>query len=146
MLSLVATSILYPELIIRSTVSLATNLTTSVGYLVSISKSDIELQNLLVDNDIIADINIIKTFIEEKEITNHSETVRICINNLSNTLSELEKNIASITIKIESHKDRWFSYIRSYNISEEKKKIPFLVDKMKHRFDLLIKICSNLTL
>ena len=145
MLSLVATSMLYPELIIRSTVSLATNLTASVSYLVSISKSDIELQNLLVTNDIIDDINIIKTFIEEKELTNHSETVRICINNLSNTLSELEKNIASITRKIESHKDIWFNYFRSYNISEEKKQIPFLINKMKHRFDLLIKICSNLT-
>ena len=144
MLSLVATSILYPELIIRSTVSLATNLTTSVSYLVSISKSDVELQNLLVTNDIIDDINVIKTFIEEKELTNHSETVRMCIHNLSNTLSELEKNISSITLKIESHKELWFSYMRSYNINDEKKQIPFLITKMKHRFDLLIKICSNL--
>jgi hypothetical protein len=143
MLSIVASRIIYPELIIRSCVSIATNLVTSVNYLVSISKSDIELQSMLTTNDIIEDINIIKTFIEEKQTTNHSETVRICIYNLSNTLSELEKNIKSITIKIETHKQLWFNYFRSYNIGEEKKQIPFLINKMKHRFELLIKICAN---
>ena len=52
MLSLVAGSILLPELIIRSTVSITTNLITSVNYLISISKSDSELQNMLINNDI----------------------------------------------------------------------------------------------
>jgi len=143
MLSIVASRILYPELIIRSCVSIATNLVTSVNYLITISKSDAELQNLLTANDIIEDINIIKTFIEEKQITNHSETVKICIENLNITLSELEKNIKSITTKIEMHKHLWFNYLRSYNIVEEKKQIPFLINKMKHRFELLIKICAN---
>ena len=144
MIAIVASSILYPELIIRSSVSIATNLMTSVAYLVSISKSDVELQTMLVSNDIIEDINIIKVFIEEKSIENHSETVTICIKNLSSTLSELEKHVNSITLKIEFHKHLWFSYFRSYNISEEKKVIPCLIEKMKHRFELLLKICSNL--
>ena len=41
MLNLVASSILYPEIIIRSSVSIASNLITSVHYLSSITKNDI---------------------------------------------------------------------------------------------------------
>jgi hypothetical protein len=144
MLSLVAGSILLPEIIIRSTVSITTNLITSVNYLISISKSDSELQNMLINNDIIEDISIIKHFIEEKQHTNSSNTVHICIQNLNKTLTELEKNINSITTKIEAHKQLWFGFMRSYNITEEKTLIPILINQLKHRFEILIKISSNL--
>jgi len=144
MLALVASSIIYPELILRSSVSLATNLVTSVNYLITISHSDSELQNMLVSNDIIADINIIKNFIEEKEHKKHGQTTQVCLENLNKTLVELEKNIKSITDKIENHKNLWFNQIRSYNISQEKIVIPQLITQMKHRFKMLIKVTSSL--
>ena len=96
--SIVASTIIYPELILRSSVSLATNLVTSVNYLISISRSDIELQNLLISNDIIEDINIIKNFIEEKANKKHCQTTQVCIENLNKTLIELEKNIKNMIV------------------------------------------------
>lgn len=139
-LTLVANRIMYPEIIIRSVVSLTSNLIYSVKYLSTISKADFELQKLLVTTDILHDIIVIKSFIEEKDKTGH--TLDVCIQNLNETLSELELNISSITSKIENHNKLWFGYFRSYNINSEKEQIPFLIEKLKHRFDLLIKIKS----
>jgi hypothetical protein len=145
MLNLVASSILYPEIIIRSSVSIASNLITSVQYLSSITKNDIEIQNLL---DIVEDIVIIKTFIEEKKNNSNnnyeSKTVDMCIDNLNQTLYQLEANINSITEKIQTHKDKWFNKFRAYDISAEKNHIPILIKQMRHKFELLIKVSSNL--
>ena len=144
MLTIVSGSIILPELILRSTVSIASSLITSANYLVSISKNDFELQKILIESDIIEDISILKHFIEEKETQNHSNTVSNCIQNLNKTMKELEENISSITSKIENHKNLWFGLVRSYNIYEEKKQIPILITQLKHRFEILIKISSSL--
>ena len=144
MLSIVASQIAYPELILKSSVSIASSLVTSVKYLISISKDDIDLEGMLITNDIIEDINVIKTFIHEKQDKNTSDTVNLCINNLSKTLEELEKHISNITNKIENHKTLWFNSFRSYNINHEKAVIPLLIRQMKHRFDLLVQITSSL--
>jgi len=138
-LTLVANQIMYPEIIVRSVISLSTNLIYSVKYLATISKNDFELQKLLSKTDILHDIIVIKSFIDE---TGKNHTVDVCIENLRETLSDLESNISSITSKIENHNKLWFSYFRSYNINLEKEQIPFLIEKLKHRFDLLIKIKS----
>ena len=97
MLSLVANQILYPEVIIRSTISITSNLITSATYLNSLIKTNSKLQNLLNLNDIIEEIGIIKSFIEEKQQKPHkSRTIDICLENLGQILSELEKNVNSI--------------------------------------------------
>jgi hypothetical protein len=57
-------------------------------------------------------------------------------------LTQLENNINSITQKIQNHGKLWFGFMRSYGIEKEKKQIPILIDKMHHRFELLIKISS----
>jgi hypothetical protein len=144
MLTLVAGSIILPEIILRSAVSISSNLITSVNYLKSISKYDEELQTIIEYNDIVEDINIIKNYIQEKEHCKNGPTVETCIKNLTNTLVDLEKNIKIITEKIESHEHLWFRYFRSYNIGEEKKKIPLLIKQLKHRFDLLIQVSLSL--
>ena len=143
MLSIVANQIFYPEVIIRSTISITSNLITSATYLNSLIKSNSKLQNLLNLNDIIEEIGIIKSFIEEmEEKKQHSRTLHICIENLRQILSELEINVNSITYKIENHKNLWFNYIRSFDIDNESKVIPILKEKMKQRFEILIKISS----
>jgi hypothetical protein len=142
MMSIVASQILYPEIVIRSTVSIASNLVSSASYLNSLIKHDTNLQNLLNLNDIIEDIGIIKSFIEEKQKQNKSKTLGICLENLGQILKELEKNIDSVIYKIENHKNLWFNSIRSYNITNESKNIPILLEKMKHRFEIVIKISS----
>ena len=144
MLSIVASQIVYPDLIIRSSISIANSLVSSVRYLISISKDDVDLESILITNDIIEDINVIKTFIHEKQDKNTSDTVKLCIDNLSKTLEDLEKHIINITTKIEVHKKLWFNYFRSYNITHEKALIPILIRQMKHRFDLLVQITSSL--
>jgi enoyl-[acyl-carrier-protein] reductase (NADH) len=102
------------------------------------------LQTILISNDIIEDINVIKTFIHEKQDSNTSETIKLCIENLNKTLEELEKFIHSITVKIENHKKLWFNYFISYNINEEKIFIPLLISQMKHRFNLLVQVSASL--
>ena len=113
MMSIVASQMLYPEILIRSTVSIASNLVASATYLNSLIKHDTHLQNLLNLNDIIEDIGIIKSFIEEKEKQNTSKTLGICLENLSQILQELEKNIDSVIHAIENHKHLWFNYFRN---------------------------------
>lgn len=141
MLPIVAASMLYPEIIIRSSVSITSNLIASISYLSTISRNDFELQKLL---DIVEDITIIKTFVEEKESTTNSKTIGMCIKSLNDPLMKLEHVIDSITKKIHSHKDKWFNSIRSYDIAKEKEQIPVLVNQMKHRFEMLIKVSSTL--
>jgi hypothetical protein len=138
--TLVARQLLYPELIIKTITTISTNLISSVHYLSTISKNDIELQKLLITSDITQDILIIKSFIEENKYSEESHTILACINNLNETLSDLELNINSITKKIEEHNKLWFKYFRYYDISNEKEVVPILIEKLRHRFNMLIKI------
>lgn len=140
--SIVASQMLYPELIVKTITTLSTNLIFSVQYLIKISQNDLELQKILIKSDILQDINIIKSFIEESKYKEKSSTILSCIHNINETLEELEKNITSITQKIKEHDEKWLKYFRSYDISIEKEIIPFLIDKLKHRFDMLIKIST----
>ena len=142
MMSIVASQILYPEIVIRSTISIASNLVYSVKYLNSLITHDTHLQNLLNLNDIIEDIGIINSFVEEKQKQNKSKTLDICLENLGQILNDLEKNINSVIYKIENHKKLWFKSFRSYNINDEIKNIPILLEKMNHRFEIVIKISS----
>ena len=135
------TSILYPELILRNSITITNSLITSVKYLSSISKHDHNLQNLL---NIIEDINVIKSFIDEQKCTSESKTVKMCIENLNLNLVKLENIINIITDKIQNHHKKWFSYIRSYDIEKEREMIPLLLNEMNHKFELLIKVSRSL--
>lgn len=138
----VATNIINPEIILKNGYFFANNLLSSVLYLKTLSHTDNELKELMTNTDILEDIGIIKTFIEEKKLKSDSLSVQVCIDNLNQTLINLEENINSITSKIENHKKLWFNSFRSYNIHSEKILIPKLVKQMKHRFEILIKISS----
>jgi len=142
MLSIVATNIINPEIILKNGYFIANNLLSSVLYLKTLSHTDNELKELMTNTDILEDIGIIKTFIEEKKLKTDSLSVQVCIDNLNQTLITLEENINSITSKIENHKKLWFNSFRSYDIQSEKTQIPKLVKQMKHRFEILIKISS----
>ena len=137
--TLVARKLLYPEIIIKTITTISSNLISSVHYLSKISQNDLELQKLLITSDITQDILIIKSFIEENKYSEESHTILACINNLNETLSELEINISSITQKIEEHNNLWFKNFRYYNITKEKELIPILIEKLRHRFNMLIK-------
>jgi len=143
MFTLVTANIISPELILTNGVTITTNLIKSIKYLSKISYNDNELNDLIFTSDILEDIGIIKNFIEDMSLKqNLCKTVKICIENLNHSLLNLEYNINSITYKIENHKHLWFGYLRSYNISNEKKQIPILMKQMYHRFNMLIQISS----
>ena len=131
MLSIVATNIINPEIILKNGYFIANNLLSSVLYLKTLSHTDNELKELMTNTDILEDIGIIKTFIEEKKLKTDSLSVQVCIDNLNQTLITLEENINSITSKIENHKKLWFNSFRSYDIQSEKTQIPKLVKQMK---------------
>lgn len=62
----VATNIINPEIILKNGYFIANNLLSSVLYLKTLSHTDNELKELMTNTDILEDIGIIKTFIEEK--------------------------------------------------------------------------------
>jgi len=140
--TMTASSIIYSTNIIKGLIYLTTDITKNIYNLMKIS-NDIELQNILLKTDIINDISVIKLFVEEEsKINENNKTVISCLNNIADTLKNLETNINSLTNKINLNKQLYFSYFRSYDISEEKKNIIFLIDQLKHRFNILIKIIS----
>ena len=132
---------LNPELVVTGAITMTTSLIKAVKYLSNISYMDTELQQILLNSDILQDITIIKTYIEEKKHLQDNESVKMCIASLNETLASLEETINSITYKLEKHKKLWFNSFRSYHISKEKEKIPVLIQQLNHRFDILIKIC-----
>ena len=135
-------NIICPKIITDSITVLTTKLITSIYHVISIS-NDSELQQILLSSDIIQDIEVIKSYVEEKHKENiNSNSLLTCINNLNKTLIDLESNIDSITKKIEIHKTLWLSSWRSYDISNEKDNIIILIKQLNHRFELLVKISS----
>ena len=139
----IVSSVIYPELLINSMSTMASGLMKSISYLISISHSDADLQQILLLSDVIEDIRILKNFIEEEQnMSSKVKTIIECIDNLSKTLFELEKNVKSITTKIEYNKTIWFSYIRSYNLNKDKELLSLLIVQLKHRFEMLSNIYS----
>lgn len=134
---------LYPEVLIKSIVSITSRLISNIYHIVTTTQ-DIDLKKILVTTDIIHDITIIKSFIEEKEERVENKTILTCIHNIDETLKDIDDTIKSINNKFEIHQKMWFSYFRSYDISLEKERIIFLSDRLKHRFEILIKISSTL--
>lgn len=143
MLSLLATGIVLPEIIIRSSVSITSNLIASVSYLNTVLKGDPELRKLLQLSDILNEINIIHTYIEEKQYNIEIRSISMCLSVLEDTMKDLEKNIITITSKLQNHSKLWFHRLRSYDIEFEKEQIIILHAKMKSQFELLIKIANN---
>ena len=139
-LSVVSSTLLGPRMIMTTAISITSNLISSIRYLSQLASADSSINELIITNDVLHDIIIIKTFIEELEKKPINDTMTVSIRNLGETLQHLEQNIHSVTQKIESHKTLWFSSFRSYNLSDEKKNIPFLINQLKHRFELLIKL------
>ena len=131
-------SILSPEILFKSITILSASILKGIYNLISITK-DTELQDIILSTDIIHDITVIKSFIEDIDKTDN-KTIIECINNINETLKQLENTINTITNKFELHKNLWFSYFRSYDITSEKQNLKFLSNQLKHRFNILIKI------
>lgn len=135
-------TMIYPHVIINSITSIASNLILGIGHLLTIS-DDTELQSIILTTDIIQDIQIIKSFVEDKEKhKTNNKSLLSCIDNLNKTLIDLESNINIITQKTEYNKQVWFSYFRRYNTTKEKENIILLIKQLNHRFELFVKICS----
>jgi len=141
MLSIIASQICYPEIILRSIFSISNNIISSVQYLKLIAKVDSELYEILEDSDVLADIGIIKSFIDEKKI--QGSAMKIAINNLQETLSELDLLLNKIMHKVKNHKNLWFHKFRSCDIANDKVTLLILIKRMKHRFKLFLDILTK---
>lgn len=130
--------------LINTIVPLSTSLITGVKYLKTVSYNDNELQELLLSSDVINDILIIKSFLEEKKFDRKSPTITSCISNLNEIMIDIEKVVNSMTKKIQVYNKSWFKYVWYYDIRQEKKELPVLIIKLKHRFNLLIKISNTI--
>ena len=138
------TTVLSSELLFKNGYFIVNNLITTFTYLKNLHHYDCELNDLIAENDIIDDIKIIKSFLEEIENKNHSKTVSLCIQNLAENLKNIEQTLSVITKKIEQHKHLWFNSFRSYDIQKEKIIFPKLINQMNHRFEVLRMMTSVL--
>jgi hypothetical protein len=134
--------IISSEFLIRNTLTLSSSIISNITYLRSYKLRDEELDKIFIERDILSDIGIIKSYIDEHSHNkdNQSPTFKASIQNLNETLCYLEEEISKLTRKIKDHNLKWFSYYRSYDIATEKKKIFILIDQMNHRFDMLLKV------
>ena len=106
MLSIIASQICYPEIILRNMFSISNNIIASIKYLMQLAKVDSELFQILEDSDVLADIGIIKSFIDEKKIQGNA--MKIAINNLQETLHELDALLNKMMNKVKNHQNLWF--------------------------------------
>lgn len=134
MLSIVST-----EFLLKNTIALTTSIITNINFIRSYKLYDDELNKIFIECDILSDIGIIKSYIDEHS-KSQSPTFQVSLQNLLETLGYLEKEIQKLTTKIREHKQKWFNAYRSYDIVEEKKRIFVLMNQMNHRFDMLLKI------
>ena len=127
------------DFILKSTLSITSNLICNINYIRNFKFEDEELRTIFVDRDILSDIGIIKAYVEENQGIN-TPTFKAALNNLNETLYYLESEINTLTNKIRQHHLKWFASYRSYDIEKEKKKILIFIQQMNHRFELLLKI------
>jgi hypothetical protein len=134
-------SLIVSDLLLKSTLSITSSLIYNINYIRSIKFHDEDLKKIFIQNDVLSDIGIIKTYIEEQQQKHStSPSLKASIENLNETLGYLEKEINILTTKIKTHHLKWFASYRSYGIEKEKQNILSLTQQMNHRFEMLLKI------
>lgn len=134
-------SLIVSDLLLKSTLSITSSLIYNINYIRSIKFHDEDLKKIFIENDVLSDIGIIKTYIEEEQQKHSaSPSLKAAIENLNETLGYLEKEINILTTKIKTHHLKWFASYRSYGIEKEKQNILSLTQQMNHRFEMLLKI------
>ena len=131
-------SLITGEFLLKNTIALTGSILTNINFIRSYKIRDDELDKIFIDCDILSDIGIIKTYLQEHR--NESATFKASVQNLNETLFYLEAEITTLTTKIRDHHQKWFYYYRYYDIIPEKKKIFMLIHQMNHRFEMLLKI------
>lgn len=131
-------SLIAGDFLLKSTISITSSLIYNINYIRNIKFHDEDLKKIFIENDVLSDIGIIKTYLEEQQLTLPS--VKAAVENLNETLGYLEKEINSLTAKIKTHHLKWFASYRSYGIEREKQNILSLTQQMNHRFEMLLKI------
>jgi hypothetical protein len=131
-------SLIAGDFLLKSTISITSSLIYNINYIRNIKFHDEDLKKIFIENDVLSDIGIIKTYLEEQQLTLPS--VKAAVENLNETLGYLEKEINSLTTKIKTHHLKWFASYRSYGIEREKQNILSLTQQMNHRFEMLLKI------
>lgn len=140
MLSIIASQLCYPEIIIRSIFSISNNIVSSIQYLKLIAKADYELYEILDESDVLSDIGVIKSFIDESKIK--GSAMKIAVHNLQETLNDLDSILNKIMNKVNNHRQLWFHRFRSYDIANDKIILNALIKRLKHRFTILINIST----
>jgi hypothetical protein len=134
-------SLIASDFLIKTTLSITSSLIYNINYIRSIKFHDEDLRKIFIENDVLSDIGIIKTYIEEQQQKpTTSPSLKASIENLNETLGYLEQEINNLTTKIKTHHLKWFASYRSYGIEKEKQNILTLTQLMNHRFEMLMKV------
>ena len=103
------------------------------------SNADIKFKNLIEEQDVYSKIRVIHQFLDNL-INSKKNKYKTAIDNIEESLNNIELEIEIIKKGIENHEEKYFKYFR---VCEYKKNVDNLIKFVKildGRFDLLIKI------
>jgi hypothetical protein len=145
-----------PSLIIGSItgLSVASNLTinlisASVKYSVLIvsnfmSYHHIKINEVLDEYDLISKLQIIEAIMKDINDENiQKESVKLAINNVHNTIDNINKNISQIDQIINNHKQKYFSNWRYLNYDNEIYELKRNIKLLDIRYQMLLEISNK---
>ena len=103
------------------------------------SNADIKFKNLIEEQDVYSKIRVIHQFLDNLT-DSKKNNYKTAIDNIEESLNNIELEIEIIKKGIENHEEKYFKYFR---VCEYKKNVDNLIKFVKildGRFDLLIKI------
>ena len=131
-------SILLGREMLSQTISKSSNNILTGVYSI-LQDEDFAFKKILLEYDLYNKLEVISSYVSE-DIKSSSESVKICLKNIGETMIKLEKNIKNIEEKIKEHKNLWFYRFRTPNYINLIKDLEIDIKILSDRFDLLIKI------
>ena len=136
---LTSTLILGREMATQTITSSTRNILAGITHI--LDNSDIEFQNILNNFDITFKLEIIDNYIIELNNDNNlSETVKKCVDYISDSIKSIHNEIIKIKDLIDTNKGIWFKNWRNSEIHTNVNNMKQHLKILENRFDYLIRI------
>ena len=136
---LTSTVILGREMATQTISGTTRNILSGISHI--LDNSDIEFQKILNNLDINFKLEIINNYIIElNDENNLSETVKKCIDYISDSIKSIDSEIIMIRDLIDKNKDVWFKNWRNSEIHKNVSNMKEHLHILENRFDYLIRI------
>ena len=129
------------DLVTKAISNTSNNIFTEINGLMA--DGDFVFKSLLEDLDINSKLDIVNSFVNEIEPQNHNDTIKKALKYLHEILEKINLEIENIKKEIETHKQKYFYYLRSPNYKDTLEKLKLHIKILDDRFNLLIKLINS---